>query len=203
MLKWYIFLLFNICTYGDNFTTTSESYTDMIHIPEYYGFGSGSTSTSGSGSTSGFDPGSTSTPGFDPGSGSTSGFDPGSTSTPGFDPGSGSTSGFDPGSGSNKSIVIHHNKSNKETDLRSKVIYGVSILLFSVSIFFILYGLYVTPKPTKTDETIEVHTFTNPLFNFDDLDENDDEPLYQPNVGIPKYAMYNDNFDYDFSDTEI
>ncbi len=183
MLKWYIFLLFNICTYGDNFTTTSQSYTDMIHIPEYYGFGSGSASTSGSGSASGFDPGS--------------------TSTPGFDPGSGSTSGFDPGSGSNKSIVIHHNKSNKETDLRSKVIYGVSILLFSVSIFFILYGLYVTPKPTKTDETIEVHTFTNPLFNFDDLDENDDEPLYQPNVGIPKYAMYNDNFDYDFSDTEI
>ena len=153
MLKWYIFLLFNICTYGDNFTTKSQSYTDMIHIPEYYG--------------------------------------------------SGSTSGFDPGSGSNKSIVIHHDEPNKESDIKSKVIYGVSILLFSVSVFFILYGLYFTPKPTKTDETIETHSFSNPLFNFDDLDENDDEPLYQPNIGIPKYAMYNDDFDYDFYESEI
>ena len=117
--------------------------------------------------------------------------------------GSGSISGSSSGSGpESNSNDVHHDEPNKETDLKSKVIYGVSILIFSVSVFFILYGLYVTPKPTKTDETIEVHSFSNPLFNFDDLDDND-EPLYQPNVGIPKYAMYNENFDYDFSDSEI
>ena len=108
--------------------------------------------------------------------------------------GSGSISGS--GSSSND---IYHNEDNKETDLRSKVIYSVSILLFSICC--ILYGLY-TPQQNKTNETIEAYTFSNPLFNFDDLDDND-EPLYQPNVGIPKYAMYNENFDYDFSDSEI
>ena len=114
---------------------------------------------------------------------------------------SGSSSGFNPDS--NKSIIIHLDEPNKETELRSKVIYGVSILLFSVSVFFILYGLY-TPQYKKKNETIETHSFSNPLFNFDDLDDNDDdEPLYEPNVGIPKYAMYNDNIDYDYSDSEI
>jgi len=114
---------------------------------------------------------------------------------------SGYGSGSISGSGSNSNDV-HHNEPNKETDLRSKVIYGVSILLFSVSVFCILYGLY-TPQYKKTNETIETHSFSNPLFNLDDLDDDNDEPLYQPNVGIPKYAMYNENFDYDYSDSEI
>jgi hypothetical protein len=112
---------------------------------------------------------------------------------------SGYGSGSISGSGSND--IIQHNEPNKETNLRSKVIYSVSILLFSISIFCILYGLY-TPQQ---NETIEIHSFSNPLFNLDDLDDDNDEPLYQPNIGIPKYAMYNDNFDYDYdlSDTEI
>jgi len=111
--------------------------------------------------------------------------------------GSGSISGY----GSNSNDIIH-DEPKKETDIKSKVIYSVSILLFSVSVFCILYGLYTT-KSNKTNETIETHAFSNPLFNFDDLDDNDDEPLYQPDVGIPKYAMYNNNIDYDYSDSEI
>ena len=118
--------------------------------------------------------------------------------------GSGSISGSSSGSGpESNSNDVHHDEPNKETDLRSKVIYGVSILIFSVSVFFILYGLYFTPQYKKSNETIETHSFSNPLFNLDDLDENDDEPLYQPNIGIPKYAIYNDNIDYDYSDSEI
>ena len=112
-------------------------------------------------------------------------------------------SGYGSGSisGSNSNDIIH-DEPKKETDLKSKVIYSVSILLFSVSVFCILYGLY-TPQYKKTNETIQTHSFSNPLFNFDDLEDNGDEPLYQPDVGIPKYAMYNNNIDYDYSDSEI